>query len=96
MRLFLVPIMVFSFCAVSLPLSGEEPAQIVDVSAAENVKPALPNIPNRTFNLVDYGAVADGKTLNTEAFTKAIAAVEESRRGKTRRAEGRLHHRAVL
>lgn len=24
-------------------------------------------------NIVDYGAIADGKTLNTDAFTEAIA-----------------------
>ena len=40
----------------------------VDVSAVENVKPALPIIPSRTFTLTDFGAVGDGHTLNTDAF----------------------------
>ena len=31
-------------------------------------------IPERSFNAVDFGAVADGKTLNTEAIQKAIDA----------------------
>jgi polygalacturonase len=54
----------------------------IDVSAVENVKPALPVIPSRTFALVDFGAVGDGKTLNTDAFKKAIAAVEQAGGGK--------------
>jgi len=53
-------------------------AAAVDVSAAERVKPALPVIPNRTFNLAAFGAVGDGKTMNTGAFNKAIAAVAEA------------------
>jgi polygalacturonase len=82
MRLFLLPIVVFGFFTVSLPLSGQDPPRAVDVSAAENVKPALPDIPDRMFNLADFGAVGDGKTLNTEAFAKAIAAVKAAGGGK--------------
>ncbi|MBC7369853.1 MAG: hypothetical protein H7343_24070, partial [Undibacterium sp.] len=40
-------------------------AATVDVSPIENLRPALPNIPDRTSNLADYGAVGDGHTLNT-------------------------------
>jgi polygalacturonase len=65
--------------ALTAPLSR---AAHVDVSSAENVRPALPKIPDRTFTLTDFGAVADGKTLNTEAFTKAIAAVDKSGGGR--------------
>jgi polygalacturonase len=54
----------------------------VDVSAVENIRPARPVIPSRTFLLTDFGAVGDGKTLNTEAFKKAIAAVEKAGGGK--------------
>jgi len=54
----------------------------VDVSAVENVKPVLPIIPSRTFVLTDFGAVGDGKTLNTDAFKKAIAAVDQAGGGK--------------
>ena len=35
-------------------------------------RPQLPNIPDRYVKLTDYGAVNDGITLCTEAFTKAI------------------------
>lgn len=34
----------------------------------------LPEFPNNTFNIVDYSAVGDGHTMNTEAFKKAIDA----------------------
>jgi polygalacturonase len=60
---------------------GKE-AIAVDVSSAEHVKPALPVIPARTFTLTDFGAIADGKTTNTEAFKAAIAAVEKAGGGK--------------
>jgi polygalacturonase len=43
--------------------------------AMDEFKVAPPEIPNRTFRLLDFGAVGDGKTINTEAFSKAIAAV---------------------
>ncbi len=34
----------------------------------------VPAFPARTFNVGDYGAVGDGRTLNTAAFARAIAA----------------------
>lgn len=34
----------------------------------------VPTFPNTIINISDFGAVADGKTLNTEAFAKAIDA----------------------
>ncbi|MGD0461874.1 MAG: glycoside hydrolase family 28 protein [Tepidisphaeraceae bacterium] len=39
---------------------------------------AQPTIPSRTFNITDFGAVGDGKTLNTDAFHKAVAACAEA------------------
>ena len=39
--------------------------------------PDAPIIPANTVNLSDYGGVADGITLNTEAFRKAISALEK-------------------
>ena len=36
---------------------------------------AEPTIPDHTFKLSDYGAVGDGRTMNTAALGKAIAAV---------------------
>ncbi len=58
------------------------PAADVDVTAAERVAPALPEIPARSFLLTDFGAVPDGRTLNTSAFRAAIAAVAKAGGGR--------------
>ena len=73
--------------AMSLNLQAQsEPvkptAADVDVSAAEHLKPSLPVIPDRVLNLADFGAVGDGKMMNTDAFKKAIAAIEKAGGGK--------------
>lgn len=39
--------------------------------------PDLPQIPDRTVSVMDYGAVADGITLNTQAFEKAVSALSK-------------------
>ncbi|MEI6051192.1 MAG: glycosyl hydrolase family 28 protein [Opitutaceae bacterium] len=54
----------------------------LDFSALENLRPALPIIPERTFNLADYGAIGDGHTLNTTSFQQAIAAVHKAGGGR--------------
>jgi len=51
-------------------------AAIAPAHAADTeITAALPAIPAAKFNLIDYGAVGDGKTLNTAAFQKAVAAI---------------------
>lgn len=40
--------------------------------------PALPSIPTNVFKITDYGAVGDGKALNTEAIQKTIAAATKA------------------
>jgi polygalacturonase len=42
------------------------------------LRPALPKIPDRHFALADFGAVGDGHTLNTSAFSRAIDAVAKA------------------
>ena len=41
-----------------------------------------PKIPKRTATITDFGAVPDGKTLNTEAIAKGIAALAEKGGGR--------------
>lgn len=53
-----------------------------DVSAVAWARPAPPRIPDRTFSLAAFGAVGDGRTLNTRAFREAIAAVEKAGGGR--------------
>jgi hypothetical protein len=41
------------------------------------VAPAAPRIPAARASLADFGAVADGQTLNTAAFARALAALSD-------------------
>ena len=45
-------------------------------------QPAPVRIPDYTVNLKDFGAVADGQTLNTQAFEKAISALDKKGGGR--------------
>lgn len=47
-------------------------------AGADPAPPALPVIPARAFNLMDFGAVADGRTSNTAALQRAVAAVAKA------------------
>lgn len=49
----------------------------------------VPEFPDRTFNVTDFGAKPDGITDNTEAFKKAIAACNEQGGGKVLVPEGK-------
>lgn len=42
----------------------------------------LPSFPDKQFNIVDFGAAGDGKTMNTKAIAKAIAACAKAGGGK--------------
>jgi len=53
-----------------------------DLTFPDNFQPALPAIPDRIFQLTDFGAVGDGATLNTAAFARAIAAVKQAGGGR--------------
>jgi polygalacturonase len=50
------------------------PAAMAQATLPSDFTVARPNIPNRTFTITDYGAVGDGKTYDTGAIEKAIAA----------------------
>lgn len=42
----------------------------------------VPAFPGRSFSITDYGAIGDGHTLNTEAFSKTIEACAKAGGGK--------------
>jgi polygalacturonase len=46
--------------------------------AGEDITPTQPDIPSRKISLADFGAVADGKTSNSDAFRRAITEVEKA------------------
>lgn len=49
-------------------------------SIVKNIR--VPKFPEQTFNVLDHGAVADGKTNNSEAFARAITACNEGGGGR--------------
>lgn len=49
---------------------------------------AEPKIPDYEVRLTDFGGVADGTTMNTEAFRKAIAALAQRGGGRLTVARG--------
>lgn len=58
------------------------PAAPVDVDSVARVRPATPVIPRVDFALTDFGAVGDGRTLNTDAFARAITALDKAGGGR--------------
>lgn len=82
MKFTFAPIAAFAVLTTTMALPVTVQAATVDVSSAERVKPALPKIPERTFNLADFGAVGDGRTMNTEAFRRAIDAIAQAGGGR--------------
>ena len=78
---------VFALAADAPPATNSAAA-----SSADEIKAALPSIPDAKFNLTDFGGVGDYKTDNTAAFKSAVAAIarrvagtSSSRRALTRR-----------
>ena len=49
------------------------------------VNPRLPVIPQRRFVITRFGAVGNGKTMNTDAFRKAIQACKRAGGGEVNR-----------
>jgi len=59
-------------------ITAAPPAPQRAAAAPDEITAALPVIPGSKFNLLDYGAKGDGKTLNTEAFKSAVAAIAKA------------------
>ena len=62
----------------SLPSARLTAAPQAETEPRAEITAALPVIPPAKFNFADYGAVGDGKTLNTAAFQRAVAAIERA------------------
>lgn len=69
-------------CVAAVSLIGGASAAESPTDELANVRPALPQIPERTFSLTDFGGVGDGKTWNTDAFSKSIAKIKEEGGGR--------------
>jgi len=82
LSLLLSTIWVFLFIGVADVSQASDFTQAATIESLSQLNPASPQIPDRTFNVKDFGAVGDGKTWDTEAFSKAIAKVESEGGGK--------------
>jgi polygalacturonase len=69
-------------CAASIGMVSSARATETSIEQLAEVHPALPTIPERTFNLRNFGGVGDGKTWNTDAFNQAIARIKNEGGGR--------------
>ena len=72
---------IFSNLNAQPNLQSEVRSYLTDIPF-EMAQIQLPEFPDRVFNILDFGAVGDGHTLNTEAFKKAIEACSQAGGGK--------------
>ncbi|MBM1105786.1 glycoside hydrolase family 28 protein [Aurantibacter crassamenti] len=77
--LFLCSSMFFIGCKEKTTSEKSNPWDKMDSILASVVPPAFPD---KTYNILDFGAIADSTTLNTEAFAKAIKKCNEDGGGK--------------
>ena len=61
----------------ALALTGSACASVSSVPQVSPAPPAEPRIPERRVSLADFGSVPDGATLNTDAFERALAVLDE-------------------
>lgn len=73
-----LPAHLLASLGLSLFAVGASAADVSPKPLADEIVAALPVIPDRKFNLTDFGGVGDGKTLNTDAFKNAIEAVTKA------------------
>jgi len=73
-----LPVLTVTVWLASLPSTALTAAPQARTEPVPEITAALPVIPPAKFNFADYGAVGDGKTLNTASFQKAVAAIEKA------------------
>jgi polygalacturonase len=62
--------------------SSAPPGAAPAARPAADVNPDAPIIPSATINLSDFGGIGDGKTYNTDAFNRAIHAIDQAGGGR--------------
>jgi len=78
---------IFGLIALLFWSCGKQVSSISESNPWKNMELIVKNIPqthfsDKTYNIKDYGAVADGKTSNTPAFEKAIKECAKNGGGK--------------
>lgn len=84
---------IFTLAALWTTLLCETAPQPVRAVTAQDEAPeaiAQPVIPAKVFNILDYGAVGDGQTMNTGAIKKAVAACQTASGGTVMVPPGRF------
>ena len=83
----LKPIAILSAIGMLVLSCGKQVSGTSEANPWKKMELIVKSIPetqflNKNYNIKDYGAIADGKTLNTAAFAKAIKACAENGGGK--------------
>lgn len=81
-KLIKLPLYVLALLILSTSCKGNAEKEYKYEYLYKDLKFEMPKVQRpvfttNTINLVDYGAIADGETLNTDAFAKAMDALEE-------------------
>ena len=78
------PIILFALVFGACKNTKKEPITINNFSAADEIIKSIQilTFPDTNFNIMDFGAIADGETNNSEAIKKAIEACFNAGGGK--------------